>query len=82
MYESPTLDSADFDISLLSNNDFGNIQEPDKAEEKSLKETEVKGERHFCNEISLDGFALSARSVGVDNDKSHSDSQVLSSKFQ
>ncbi|KAJ8451075.1 hypothetical protein Cgig2_026884 [Carnegiea gigantea] len=74
VYESPTLDSADFDISLLSNNNFGNIQVSDKAEEKSSKEREVEDAIHLCKETSLDGYTktTSGRFVGVDDTKNHS----------
>ncbi|KMT14128.1 hypothetical protein BVRB_4g079500 [Beta vulgaris subsp. vulgaris] len=71
VYNSPDIDSADFDISLSSGYNFGNKEEVDKGREDHLKELPVKKVK---DEV-LRCTGTISRACGIENNKNPPTSQ-------
>ncbi|KAK9667968.1 hypothetical protein RND81_13G024700 [Saponaria officinalis] len=73
-YESPELDTADFDVSLSPNHTFSNSKLVDKENSEYYKDITVKSEVEplSCRELVSNGSEMNARSLGFKNRKNYS----------
>ncbi|KAL9242764.1 hypothetical protein vseg_016731 [Gypsophila vaccaria] len=77
-YESPELDTADFDVSLSPNHTFSNHEMTDKENNDHCKELNVKAkvESLSCRVSVSNGFEMNARSPATKKSKNYSTTQT------